>query len=553
MYIGRRAAVCAAILSILIASPLVAHEGHDDAAPAAAPGSAAPRGEAASETFELVAVAVGGQLTVYLDRTATNEPVDDAKVEAETPAGKAPMTGKRGEPYRLAAPWSKQPGNYDLVFNVTRGGDAEALPVTLVIPPLPESSTNALASSGNGGLRQAVARDGAAILLAGLGGIIVGVVAMLALRRRRSALAVLAAAAMAVLTGASDAHDGDNHDAPASALAAGSDLAQRLPDASVFVPKNVQRVLGVRTVSAEQAAHRRAVELPGRVIPDPNANGYVQAAVGGRLSPPPGGFPRLGTPVKAGDVLAYVEAPLQAIDVSDMRQRQGELDQQISIVARRVSRFESLAPTGAISRSQLEEAQLELQGLRDRRAALDRVRRQPEALLAPVDGVIADGAPVAGQIAQTNAIIYHIIEPGRLWVEARSFDTLPGLDSASARTSDNRAVTLAYRGSGSADRNQSVPVQFAIEGDVTGLRAGQFVTVLATTTDQKTGIAIPRAALVRNANGQDVVYAHTSAERFEPRPVRTEPLDGDRVLAVSGLGDGVRVVVQGAELLAQIR
>ena len=75
----------------------------------------------------------------------------------------------------------------------------------------------------------------------------------------------------------------------------------------------------------------------------------MQAAVGGRLSPPPGGFPRLGTRVKKGDVLAYVTPPMQAIDVSDMRQRQGELDQQISIVERRLARYEPLAPSGAVA------------------------------------------------------------------------------------------------------------------------------------------------------------------------------------------------------------
>ena len=42
--------------------------------------------------------------------------------------------------------------------------------------------------------------------------------------------------------------------------------------------------------------------------------------------------------MKQGDVLAYVTPPMQAIDVSDMRQRQGELDQQISIVERRLKR-----------------------------------------------------------------------------------------------------------------------------------------------------------------------------------------------------------------------
>lgn len=46
---------------------------------------------------------------------------------------------------------------------------------------------------------------------------------------------------------------------------------------------------------------------------------------------------------------------------------------------------------------------------------------------------------------------------------------------------------------------------------------------------------------------------HTNAERFLPREVRVEPLDGSRVLIVSGIAAGKQMVTQGAELLNQIR
>ncbi len=159
----------------------------------------------------------------------------------------------------------------------------------------------------------------------------------------------------------------------------------------------------------------------------------------------------------------------------------------------------------------------------------------------------------SGQMAQSNAVIFHIVDPSRLWVEALSYDSLPGVQSAVARLNNDRSYPLAFRGAGFAGRNQSIPVQFAVQGDVAGLRAGQFVTVLATTDEEKTGFAVPRAALVRNANGQDVVYEHVAAERFEPRAVRVEPLDGDRVFIATGLAAGKRLVVQGAELLGQVR
>jgi multidrug resistance efflux pump len=125
--------------------------------------------------------------------------------------------------------------------------------------------------------------------------------------------------------------------------------------------------------------------------------------------------------MKVGDVLAYVTPPFAAIDVSDMRQKQGELDQQIGIVEKRVARYEPLAKTGAVPKVTLDEAILELKGLRDRRAALDKVRAEPEKLIAPVSGVIASANAVAGQIAETNAIVFQIINPSRLWVEALTF------------------------------------------------------------------------------------------------------------------------------------
>ena len=138
-------------------------------------------------------------------------------------------------------------------------------------------------------------------------------------------------------------------------------------------------------------------------------------------------------------------------------------------------------------------------------------------------------------------------------IESAVRDALGGAENASARLADGRTLALTYRGSGLADRNQAIPVQFAISGDTSGLRVGQFVTVQAATTAELQGLALPRAAVVRTGNGQDVVYEHTTAERFEARPVRVEPLDGNRVLVAEGVGPGKRVVTQGAELLDQVR
>ena len=476
----------------------------------------------------------------------------------ETPQGSAEAKISTDGSYKVSAPWSAKPGRYDLIFTVTKGGDADVLTLTLEIPSVGASATAPFsglsASAIAGGLTDRLPSNTSGVLILAIAAFIAGGIGGLVFARRRRAVLVAAVGFAAFLIAqTAHSHEGEDHSAPAITRPfAPRDIAQMLSDGSVFVPKSTQRILAIRTVVTEPAVYRRTIELPGRIIPDPNASGFVQAAVGGRLSPPEGGFPRLGTPVKKGDVLAYVTPPLQAIDVSDMRQRQGELDQQISIAERRLTRYEALVPSGAVSRVQLDETKLELQGLKERRASLDKVRRETEALVAPVDGIIADGTPVAGQIAQTNAVVFHIIDPARLWIEALSYESLPSLQRATARVGE-KELNLAFRGAGFADRNQSIPIHFAIEGDVAGIRVGQFVTVHAETPDELKGLAVPRASIVRSTAGQDLVYEHVSAERFEQRPVRIEPLDGQRVLISQGVLPGKRVVIQGAELIDHIR
>lgn len=547
--------VVAAVL--LLAStilPLSAHEGHDHgaAAPAAAP--ALPRAEGASEAFEMVIVAKGGELTIYLDRFATNEPVRDAAITLETPQGSVEAKRTPDGSYQVPSPWAEKPGSYDLIATVTHDGIADILALTLDIPS-PANSPGVTESNAPRQLVDRLSSGNTSALMWPLATFLIGGVAGFAAARRRKAVLtiMIIGATLALSSHIARAHEGEDHDTPPPATsAARRDVAQMLPDGNVFVPKSTQRILAIRTLKTQLASYRRTIELPGRIIADPNASGYVQAAVSGRLSPPEGGFPRLGTRVRKGDVLAYVTPPLQAIDISDMRQRQGELDQQISIVERRLARYETLAPSGAVARSQLEDTRLELQGLKDRRLSLDKVRREPEALIAPVDGIIAEGTPVAGQIAQNNAVVFQITDPSRLWVEALSYEALPPLQHANAQAS-GKELSLVFRGAGFADRNQSIPLHFAIEGAVPGLRIGQFVTVFAETPDEQRGLAIPRTGIVRTASGQDAVYEHIGAERFALRPVRIEPLDGQRVLIMDGLTSDTRVVVQGAELIDHIR
>ena len=547
------AAVAATIA--VAATAVQAHEGHDHGAPPPPVSSTiAPRADASSSDVELVVIARSTELVVHVDGFRTNAPLAGATLEIDSPAGLLKTEPKAEGVHAVVAPFLATPGTYELAVTVQAGDLIDVLPVTLVIPPPAAGSTTAAGAAwlstpaiADGLTRHLSGSQASSWLLMTLAFVAGLVVAILARGRRARAVAGVVLVVAGLLGVATNSAHAESSTTPIALR----DVAQRFADGALFVPKPTQHILGVRTIFTETKSHPRAIELPGRVAPDPNASGLVQASVGGRLFPPPGGFKPLGSRVMAGDVLAYVRPPLPLADLTQQQQQARELDQQITIVARKVERLRSIERV--IAKSQLEDAELELKGLETRRANLDRAERASEALVAPVAGVIASANAVAGQMADPNAVIFHIVDPAALWIEALSYEPIEISGTARGVRPDGRVLELAHVGTGLGDRNQAVPITFAIRSEVANARVGQFVTVLATTTDARTGIAVPREAVLRGANGQSLVYEHTNAERFVAREVRVEALDGTHVLIIAGIPPGRRVVTQGAELLNQIR
>ena len=101
-----------ALVLALLPVTVLADEGHGghDAPSSALPAALAPRLEAQSETFELVAILEGGKLTLYLDRFATNEPVTHAAIDIESGAFKATAQPGREGVYTAFAQALTEPG-----------------------------------------------------------------------------------------------------------------------------------------------------------------------------------------------------------------------------------------------------------------------------------------------------------------------------------------------------------------------------------------------------------------------------------------------------------
>ncbi len=562
---ARVAALCCVAGFFLSLSAPFAHEGHedDDATRSALASSTYPRVTAHSELYELVGIMRGERLSIYVDHFATNEPVADAK--AKVAIGDAePVDAEPAEQgvYTTSFPRSARSGSVEIVFSVTAANGNDLLVGPLTLPSdagssaAAASSTEAPASSWISSIPWPIRHPIVLILITFGLGVVFGHLH----RGGRFIPAIATGAAAAVILVVLVVVRGNDHDRSGSAArtnagAAMSDAPRRLPDGTAFVAKPTQRLLEVRTAAAKPEIVRPAVNLIGRVIGDPNRTSVVQSIHGGRIIPLEGGIPRIGQSVSKGDVLVQVDPYLPLADRTTISEKTGEIEQLIAVAETKLRRLRPLAEGNAVPRSQVMDIEAELAGLRLRREAIRNTRTEPELLRAPTDGVIAVAKVVPGQVVQPQDMLFQVVDPKAFWVEALVYGTVDAtsLGDATAVGTGGQTMPLAFRGFSRALQYHASLVHFAISDPPPDLSIGQPVTVVAKSGAPVTGIVVPREAVVRSGNGEAIVWLHVEPERFEPRPVRTQPFDATRLVIAAGVTEGERIVTRGTDLINQVR
>lgn len=116
------------VAATFLGAPAWASEGHDhgDAAPAAV-GQALPRFSAVSETFELVGVLSGKQITLYLDRFGDNSPVRGAQIELEIGGTKFKAEKQGEDEYEVVLPDAPKEGVLPVTATITAGNAVDLL------------------------------------------------------------------------------------------------------------------------------------------------------------------------------------------------------------------------------------------------------------------------------------------------------------------------------------------------------------------------------------------------------------------------------------------
>ena len=535
----------AALLLVLSPAVALAHgdEDHGAASVDSAPGGAKPRIEARTASLELVAAVDADDMTIWIDGWADNAPITDANVNV-TIDGKSQSAKSDGGVYSVSDAKLESTGTHQVAFLITRAGTVESLSAELNVP-----ETEATAASASWTYW---------IIAAGIA--VLAIIAFIFWRSRKAgtALIVAALALFFIQPRPIQAHGDEDHSAaptsPATMIAGGGgDAAVRLPDGGVFAPKGVQRIIGLRTIVAADGFTTPSANLTGQIIADPRRGGLVQSATGGRVSAGTSGIAVIGQSVRAGQILAIIEPPLQAIDRASLSRELGDLDQQIALAANRAARLRRLE--GVVPRREIEEAAITLRGLQSRRAGLGQATSAREVLRAPISGVISVSGVRVGQVVAAQTTLFEIVDPSRLYVEANLFDRRPVVRGASAvgKTSDGATFDLVFEGAGLADRGRAAQGLFRIVGAPPRLRIGESVTIAAPLGEPVAGVIVPRAALISGANGLTSVFVKTRAEAFVLRNVSTAPVDAENVAILTGVKAQERVVTIGATLLAQVR
>ena len=532
-------------LGVLSGGAALAHEGHDhDRAPVLNL-SIAPRVIAVSPDFELVGVLSGADhLTVFVTHFDTNEPVNGAKLSISATDHEIDAVAKDEGIFEVSAPWLAATEPIDIVFKLTLPDNEDLLTGrlerTVAAAPTPPPNIG-------------FAQEHWVLIFIGalVAGALLTCLVSGATSWRRAPIAVAAIVLVGSLIDV--VRSQAQISLPSLPATMAADAPQRMPDGTLFVPKATQHLLAVRTILTTESQAPRTIRLVGTVIADPNSFGRVQSGHTGRIEAPQGGLAFVGKRVEKGDLLAYLQHHIEAYNKSNLQGEIAELEARIAVQENKLALYRKHPEV--IPAVKIVETEGELRALRQKRNELLPTLAEREEIRAPISGIISAGNTVAGQVVDAREVLFEIVDPGRFWVEAIAHDprVVSNLKKASAILMSGETLPLEFAGAGLALRQQAAPLSFRVTQASPNLNIGRPVTVILQSTEEAIGIVLPASSVVRVQSGLPAVWIKTDPERFEPRIVRFEQLDGQRVVVSAGLAADMRVVTEGATLLNQIR
>jgi len=517
---------------------IAAHENHDAGAPQSIETPSAQRISAQSKTFELIAKPKVQGLVVYLDAADDNQPIENASIEIESNGKTIAAKETAAGTYAASAEWLGVPGS-DVTITVKLGED--------------QSSTTFAQPIGSTAPHLGYDRWIQGAVFAGLG---FGI-ALVAFRSGRerwggAGLAVLMLLLL-VVTGATS-----REQTPAAPTLIADTVPHRHADGSVFLPKQAQHLLQIRTSRAVAGEDTMSFEIAGRVIVDPNYSARVHATRDGRIEAGPKGFPRVGQLVARGDVLAYLVPTLSAFEEASLRQTLAQIEREMALLVPRADAIGAINPNipmGEATASVLQELQIQSQSLTRQKEIVLAALDQKIEIKAAVTGVVAAAQVWIGQTVAARDPLFDIVDRHTALVEGWEFGPVSedAFSAALAVTEHGHTLPLEFLGRGPVLHQQAVPYLFRISANAESVDIGTPVRILLRGKEKTKGVPLPAAAVERGPGNLPVVWEHTTPEMFVPHVVTVARLDATHVIANGAIKPGMRLVVSGAGMLSQVR
>jgi RND family efflux transporter MFP subunit len=276
-------------------------------------------------------------------------------------------------------------------------------------------------------------------------------------------------------------------------------------------------------------------------------------------------FVKSGDRVRQGAPLVQIDPRRQQAAVSSQEAERAAREAAVSFARQQAERAHELLAAGAISRQEAEQADTSLRTAEANLQSLSAQVRQQEVQLryftvsAPTGGVVGDVPVRVGNQVTPQTLLTTIDQNETLEVYVsvpieRAPELRVGLP-LQIRSSDSADVLAATKVSFISphvdDQTQSVLVKGAVANPDGKLRASQYVRArIVWKTAQ--GILVPVTGVLR-VSGQFFAFVAEDAGgklTAKQRAIKVGPIVGDSYPVLDGLKPGDRVVMSGAQKLA---
>lgn len=313
-----------------------------------------------------------------------------------------------------------------------------------------------------------------------------------------------------------------------------------------------------------------SVQVSGTVAFDGDHSTAVLAPISGPVS-------RIlvepGAQVEAGQPLAYVSSPDFAADLAAYRKAQAAAVN----LTRIAERDSSLFANDALARQDLEQAQTDAaSAVADRDAALDQLRaigvdsvgiaaiREnrgatiPQGIIrSPLPGTIVERLITPGQLLQAGQTpCFTVAGLGTMWVMGNVFEQdLPDIqvgDAADIAPGDGSRVyhgKVDYIGALVDPDTRATSVRIVTPNPDRGLKKDMYVAVTIHSRRARTGLLVPVAAVLHDAQNLPFVFVAKADSSFERRQVGLGNRVGERFEITTGLQAGDAVISEGGLFL----